>query len=161
MGMGRTDAHSTNLTGWTSSRSAPRTNAYTARILLVDGNTFSSCVRSAKRIRIVVCRGRQLRRSAFADGCRKGGKGPRTFGHRSRLDFSAASRAARIWRGALTSAWVRAASPLCASFRSAAVGVKYSSESGAGQQQMSRACVSSGLARAYAGVLRKTRVCRL
>lgn len=43
-----------NLIGLTSSRNESRTNAYMARILLLDGNTFSSCVRSEKRILIVV-----------------------------------------------------------------------------------------------------------
>lgn len=47
--------HNMNLTGLTSSRSESRTNAYMARILLLDGNTFSSCVRSGKHTLIVVC----------------------------------------------------------------------------------------------------------
>ena len=46
--------HNMNLTGLTSSRSESRTNAYMARILLLDGNTFSSCVRSGKHTLIVV-----------------------------------------------------------------------------------------------------------
>ena len=49
-------AHKMNLIGLTSSRKQSRTNAYTARILLLDGNAFSSCVRSRKRTRIVVCK---------------------------------------------------------------------------------------------------------
>lgn len=40
--------------GFTSSRSEARTKAYTDRILSVDGNDFSSCVRSVNLIRIVV-----------------------------------------------------------------------------------------------------------
>lgn len=43
-----------NLIGLTSSRRQSRTNAYTARILLFDGNVFSICVRSRNRTRIVV-----------------------------------------------------------------------------------------------------------
>lgn len=43
-----------NLTGLTSSRSESRTNAYMVRILLLDGNTFSSCVRSGKHTLIAV-----------------------------------------------------------------------------------------------------------
>lgn len=43
-----------NLIDLTSSRSESRTNAYTERILLLDENVFSSCVRSGKRTRIVV-----------------------------------------------------------------------------------------------------------
>ena len=46
--------HNMNLIGLTSSRSESRTNAYMARILLLDGNTFSSCVRSEKHTLIVV-----------------------------------------------------------------------------------------------------------
>jgi hypothetical protein len=48
------DAHKMNLIGLTSSRKVSRTNAYTERILLLEGNTFSSCVRSGKRTLIVV-----------------------------------------------------------------------------------------------------------
>ena len=51
--------HKTNLMGLTSSRKASRTNAYTERILSLDGNVFSSCVRSGKRTLIVVYRDRQ------------------------------------------------------------------------------------------------------
>ena len=43
-----------NLMGLTSSRRESRTNAYTERILSLDGNVFSSCVRSGKRTLIVV-----------------------------------------------------------------------------------------------------------
>jgi hypothetical protein len=50
----KTDAHKMNLIGLTSSRKVSRTNAYTERILLLDWNTFSSCVRSGKRTLIVV-----------------------------------------------------------------------------------------------------------
>lgn len=50
-----------------------------------------------------------------------------TFGHRSRLALSLASRTARNCNGAFTSACVRADRVCCAAFRSAAVGVKYSS----------------------------------
>jgi hypothetical protein len=42
------------LIGLTSSRSESRTNAYTERILPLDGNVFSSCVQSGKRTLIVV-----------------------------------------------------------------------------------------------------------
>ena len=48
------NAHKMNLIGLTSSRRQSRTNAYTARILLFDGNVFSICVRSRNRTRIVV-----------------------------------------------------------------------------------------------------------
>ena len=41
--------------GFTSSRRDDRTNAYTERILSVEGNIFSSCVRSENLTRIVVC----------------------------------------------------------------------------------------------------------
>jgi hypothetical protein len=43
-----------NLMGLTSSRRESRTNAYTERILSLDGNVFSSWVRSGKRTLIVV-----------------------------------------------------------------------------------------------------------
>ena len=52
--MCHSDAHNMNLIALTSSRRDSRTNAYMARILLLDGNTFSSCVKSAKRTLIVV-----------------------------------------------------------------------------------------------------------
>lgn len=55
-----------------------------------------------------------------------------TFGHRSRLAFSLASRTARNCNGAFTSACVRADRVCCAAFRSAEVGVKYSSGKAAG-----------------------------
>ena len=42
--------------GFTSSRSRFRTKAYTDLILSVEGNNFSSCVRSVNLIRIVVLR---------------------------------------------------------------------------------------------------------
>lgn len=44
-----------NLIDLTSSRRDDRTNAYTERILSVEGNIFSSCVRSENLTRIVVC----------------------------------------------------------------------------------------------------------
>jgi hypothetical protein len=46
--------HRMNLMGLTSSRSDDRTKAYTERILSVEGNVFSSCVRSVNLTRMVV-----------------------------------------------------------------------------------------------------------
>lgn len=53
-----------------------------------------------------------------------------TFGHLSRLVFSLASLTARSCSGAFTNACVRVDKVCCAAFRSAAVGVKYSSDKG-------------------------------
>jgi hypothetical protein len=68
--------HNINLTDLTSSRSESRTNAYMVRILLLDGNTFSSCVRSGKHTRIVVYVCQQLC-EVVRDS--EGGKGERTY----------------------------------------------------------------------------------
>lgn len=53
------DVQSTNLTGFTSSRSELRTKAYTVRILSVERNVFSSWLRSLNLMRIVVCEAEQ------------------------------------------------------------------------------------------------------
>jgi hypothetical protein len=68
--------HNMNLTVLTSSRSESRTNAYMVRILLLDGNTFSSCVRSGKHTRIVVYVCQQLY-EVVRDS--EGGEGERTY----------------------------------------------------------------------------------
>ena len=49
------DVQRINLIGLTSSRRQLRTNAYTVLILFVDGNDFSSCVRSVNLMRMLVC----------------------------------------------------------------------------------------------------------
>ena len=92
--------HKTNLIGLTSSRKASRTNPYTERILSLDGNVFSSCVRSGKRTLIVVYRDRQNKnthcffflnsRVTLSSWCWWGRR--RTLGQRSRLAFTCSSR---------------------------------------------------------------------
>ena len=112
-------AHKMNFMGLTSSRKESRTNAYTVRILLLDGKVFSSCVRSRNRTRIVVYIKLIREYVLFTRNGRD-----ITFGQRSRFVFVCCSRCVRVSSGALFSDVARACSCACRSLRSAIVGVK-------------------------------------
>ena len=112
----RCHPQSTNLIGFTSSLKAFRTKAYTARILLLDGNVFSSCVRSLNLMRIVAWK---MSYKVVADLGRK-----HTAGYLASLAFCSTSRIACVFNGAFTNACVRAVNESCAAFKSAVVGVK-------------------------------------
>lgn len=119
---GRGNVHKMNLIGLTSSCRQSRTNAYTARILLFDGNVFSSCVRSRNRTRIVV----YTYKRTYVNMCYviRGKVYGITFGQRSRFAFVCCSRSALVSSGALFNVVVRACSSFCRSLMSASVGVK-------------------------------------